>query len=186
MDFLTADEHVRHINKDGNRSVLTMMPARAELFTDVYAMEEEFVYRHNAVVRPQDRVFHMGDVSFKYEGHVEYIPRLNGQHFLIKGNHDRTKQLIKKGHPYAWIKDVHMLKGEQMIWLAHYAHQTWPQAHYGVMHAFGHSHGKLGNVFGRKMDVGVDSHDYAPISVDEFRRRLDTVSYYMEDRDVKF
>ena len=47
------------------------------------------IERWNSVVKPGDKVYHLGDVSIKY-GHDlgRVMTRLNGKKRLIRGNHD--------------------------------------------------------------------------------------------------
>jgi calcineurin-like phosphoesterase family protein len=53
----------------------------------VEAMDEAMVERWNSVVRPQDTVYHLGDVVINRKA-LPTLGRLNGQKTLIKGNHD--------------------------------------------------------------------------------------------------
>ena len=50
--------------------------------------------------------------------------------------------------------------------LCHFAMRVWPRSHHGMLHCYGHSHGKLPG-WGRSMDVGVDTHDFYPYNIDE-------------------
>ncbi|MCX7865485.1 MAG: hypothetical protein N2423_10725, partial [Novosphingobium sp.] len=50
-------------------------------------MDEELVRRWNAVVRDQDLVYHLGDVSMGRQG-LHVLSRLRGRKILIRGNHD--------------------------------------------------------------------------------------------------
>lgn len=45
------------------------------------------VERWNAVVKPDDHVYHLGDVVIAKRG-LEFVRRLNGRKRLIRGNHD--------------------------------------------------------------------------------------------------
>lgn len=180
MRFYVADEHIDH------PKVLEHMPERGELFTDLHQMRAEFIQRHNAVVKPQDEVYHLGDVAFNYASHAPYIQELNGNHFLIKGNHERSrdiKKLLRDGKPYAWIKDIYLVKKPQLIWLSHYPHLSWPQSHYGCIHLHGHSHGNLRWRFGKMLDVGLDGHDYYPWSEEEILDYMADVKFIPTDHD---
>jgi calcineurin-like phosphoesterase family protein len=182
MRFFTADEHVDH------PKVLLHQLNRALSFKSLEEMQDEFVYRHNNVVRPQDEVYHLGDVAFKWQSHSEYISRLNGNHFLIKGNHERSrdvKKLLRQGGPYAWIKDVYMIKKPQLFWLSHYPHVSWPQNHYGCIHLHGHSHGNLSLKWqlGKIFDVGVDCNHFAPVSEEELIVKAAKIVFVATDHD---
>ena len=58
--------------------------------------------------------------------------------------------------------------------LAHYAQRTWHGAFRGSWHLFGHSHGNLGPYL-KSIDVGVDVHNFLPVSFSERKQRMDRV-----------
>lgn len=63
-------------------------------FESVDAMNETIIENWNQVIRPQDKVWHLGDVALQVvePKHLNSIMRrLNGQKRLILGNHDKPK-----------------------------------------------------------------------------------------------
>jgi calcineurin-like phosphoesterase family protein len=54
----------------------------------------------------------------------------------------------------------------RLIVMSHYAMETWHDMRKGTIHLHGHSHGKL-KTKTRRLDVGVDTHDFRPWSLDE-------------------
>ena len=50
-------------------------------------MDEEMVKRWNETVRPNDKVYHLGDVVINRKA-LKTLARLNGDKVLIRGNHD--------------------------------------------------------------------------------------------------
>ena len=61
------------------------------LRSPVFSQEEEeaLIAKWNSVVKPADLVFYVGDFCDSGEADLrEYLKRLNGKIFLIKGNHD--------------------------------------------------------------------------------------------------
>lgn len=50
-------------------------------------MDEALIERHNALVKPGDKVYHLGDAVINRKA-LPLIGRLNGDKILIKGNHD--------------------------------------------------------------------------------------------------
>jgi calcineurin-like phosphoesterase family protein len=50
-------------------------------------MDEEMVKRWNERVRPNDKVYHLGDVVINRKA-LSTLSRLNGDKVLIRGNHD--------------------------------------------------------------------------------------------------
>lgn len=82
--FFISDTHFGHAN------ILTFKrndggPLRA--FSCVEEMDEHMVEQWNSVVRPQDKVYHLGDVVLN-KNHMYILARLNGHKRLVRGNHD--------------------------------------------------------------------------------------------------
>jgi calcineurin-like phosphoesterase family protein len=146
-------------------------------YASVEEMNEDLIARHNARVKPDDIVHFLGDVSTKHP--QQFLARLNGKKRLFIGNHDDTR--FSAMQCYESVHEATMLKiNGQEIWCSHYAHVTWPKAHKGAWHLFGHSHGNLfsEHIRGKMMDVGVDCHNYAPISFEEIQVIMDRRPVY--------
>lgn len=63
-------------------------------FSSVDEMNEAIVERHNSIVKPDDIVYCLGDcIMGNAENGIKYLKALNGQIFLIKGNHDTPKKI---------------------------------------------------------------------------------------------
>lgn len=176
MIYFTSDTHFNHSN---------LIEKQPRPFGDGAEMTETLIANWNDRVRPQDSVYHLGDFALswgsKHKQCIEDIyTRLNGQKFLIKGNHDR-KEVIDL--PWQFVRDYYEIKVDlggvhkQRIVLSHYAFKVWNQSHRGAWMLHGHSHGNLEHgPYGKIADVGVDCWDYAPVSLEE-------VSAYMQSRD---
>lgn len=167
--FFTSDHHFGHNNiiKYSNRP-----------FETVEEMDEELIKRWNSKIAPNDIVYHLGDVAMSKnpEAVGEILNRLNGKIHLIKGNHE-SSALRFKGR-FTWIKDYHELKvvdedapnGSRKIILLHYAMKVWRSSFRGTWHLYGHSHGSLpDDPNSLSFDVGVDCHDYYPLSYEEVK-----------------
>ena len=76
--FFIADLHLGHKNIIGYN--------RPE-FNNLEEMHEAIVDRWNAVVRPKDVVYVLGDVAFGKQN-IHYMAQLNGRKHLVLGNHD--------------------------------------------------------------------------------------------------
>lgn len=171
--WFTADTHF------GHAGILRHCPDRP--WSNVHEMDEGLIERWNARVRPGDRVYHLGDVSFhnaRYTAEA-ILPRLNGELHLVVGNHDKV--LIKRPEAMAWfrsVKDVRSLKvGNQRLVLCHFPMHEWDLAHHGSWHLHGHSHGNLGYDPQPRMDVGIDAvAGWAPVP-------FETVATYMRSRE---
>lgn len=55
--------------------------------------DELMVANWNAAVSDGEDVLHLGDLIFRSSQSVSYIRHLNGRKFLIKGNHDKQKDV---------------------------------------------------------------------------------------------
>jgi calcineurin-like phosphoesterase family protein len=83
--FLTSDTHFGHTGVcrfTRNDGVTKLRP-----WTDPDEMDEEMVKRWNETVRPNDKVYHLGDVVINRKS-LKIMSRLNGDKVLIRGNHD--------------------------------------------------------------------------------------------------
>ena len=85
--FVISDTHFGHNNiiKYANRP-----------WTNTWEMDEEMVMLWNYTVRPEDKVYHLGDVTLGKKN-LSIINSLNGHKTLIAGNHDiyNTKEYLK-------------------------------------------------------------------------------------------
>ncbi len=172
--FFTSDHHFGHkgVIKHSKRP-----------FQSVEEMNETMIQKWNEKVRKNDLVYHLGDIALMSPRKLEDIlERLNGKIHLIKGNHDKlTQNCLER---FEWIRDYHELKlpnprsaNNQLIILMHYPLMTWKGKYSGAYHFYGHSHGKL-NSYNRKLalDVGVDCHDFYPLSYEEIQEKLNIIT----------
>lgn len=151
--FFTADTHFNHTN---------IIRYCDRPFDNVHEMNECIIKEWNAVVKPKDIVYHLGDFGFGQDTE-QIFGRLNGTKRLIIGNHD-NKQVFRLG--WDWVKDVHQLRYyDYRVWLSHYAHRTWPGSFHGSWHLFGHTHGTI-RPYGKSLDVGVDVWDFMLLDFD--------------------
>ena len=164
--WFTADNHFNHEN---------IVELSSRPFSDLEEMTETMVERWNDRVKPGDLVYHLGDFAISWgKKHAVVIDslltRLNGNKFLVYGNHDRAE--VKRNRHWAKVVGYHEIKvdlgsgGRQRIVLCHYAMRVWNQMHRGAWMLHGHSHGNLKDSGGKTMDVGVDCHDYSPVGLE--------------------
>lgn len=157
--FYTADFHFGHTN------ILTSCAATRP-FSSAEEMDAAIVDNVNARCKPTDLLYILGD--FALSNNVEYVRYLfhaiAPRKILILGNHDvdnkgEIKQVIRD---LPWDRPptdaLETKDGGKRLWLAHYAHRTWPAMHYGSYHFYGHSHGNMPGL-GRSRDVGIDVPD---------------------------
>jgi len=86
--FVISDTHFGHTNSWEKFKLPNGDPLRP--FTSTEEMDETMVERWNAVVRPQDTVYHLGDVVINRKS-LHHVKRLNGKKRLVRGNHDIFK-----------------------------------------------------------------------------------------------
>lgn len=152
--FLTSDPHFGHHNilKYCNRP-----------FKDVIEMDNVLIDNWNSVVSKYDQIYILGDFTFSRNPET-YFNKLNGEKFLIKGNHDSRETYNLK---WGFVKDTYMLKYKDITaWLSHYPHRSWPKSFHGAFHFYGHCHNNL-PAFGKSCDVGVDAWNYTPVEIEK-------------------
>ena len=167
--FFTSDLHFGHKN---------ILKYCARPFDDVEAMDAYLIKQWNSVVERGDRVYVLGDISLSYlpDRAASILKSLNGQKFLIAGNHDKRPRTSSDFQEcFVWIKDYATLKvDKQKIVMSHYPMLTWDGKQYGSWMLHGHCHGSLDeDLNALRMDVGVDSHGGTPISFERLQAHFE-------------
>lgn len=87
--FYTSDQHY------GHRNILNYSKRS---FRDLAHMHQELIRRHNEVVTKDDTVIHLGDFALRLTEIEEkaILDQLNGTHFMIPGNHDRSRASLER------------------------------------------------------------------------------------------
>lgn len=153
--WFTSDLHLGHAN---------IIKYCKRPFTTVDEMNSKLIQNWNALVKPQDSVYVIGDFAFSRTP-APLFDALNGGKHLIKGNHDSQETLRLN---WNFVKDVYELRYKDInVWLSHYPHRTWPRSHHGAIHCYGHMHSHNETAWGKSLDVGVDAWNYSPISIDQ-------------------
>jgi calcineurin-like phosphoesterase family protein len=166
--YFTSDTHFSHRNiiKYTNRP-----------FANADEMNEEIIRNWNRIVTKQDIIYHLGDVAFEKDRDklVWMLSRLNGEKHLIWGNHDKLLKTIRWQDHFQSAQPMRVIhvppeatgtgRGQRIV-LCHYAMRVWDQSHHGTWQLYGHSHGSLpDDVNMLSCDVGVDSWNFAPVSM---------------------
>lgn len=163
--WLTSDTHFLHKN----------IVLFRKGFQSIEEHDETLIENWNSRIKKRDRVYHHGDIALsKQDAVAKLLRRLNGQIYLIKGNHDGPAQQPMCRERFVWIRSLDTLKvGDFKIVMCHYALRTWNCQHYGAVHTFGHSHGTLPDDESlASMDVGVDTNDFKPYAYEEVHQIL--------------
>ncbi len=162
MIYFTSDLHLGHENviKFENRP-----------FSNVTEMNCAIIANYNALVRPEDTVYILGDLAYRIELNEanKLISKLNGRKYLITGNHDKNydESLFEEITVYKEIK----YDGNNFI-LMHYPFMEWNKMYHGSYHLHGHIH-STGSDYNldnknkgiRRYDVGVDANNFYPIAI---------------------
>ncbi|MCS4092608.1 hypothetical protein [Rhizobium sp. BK176] len=175
--FYSADLHL------GHHGILKHCPVTRP-FDSVEEMDAAIVRRINDRVSASDILYIVGD--FAISSDPEYVRHLfhqiRSRKVLIVGNHDldrkgRVRKILVDlpwDQPPTAALETH--DDSCRIYLHHYGCRTWPAAHHGSYHLFGHSHGNLPPL-GRSRDVGIDCPDmhFAPATFRELKESLVSV-----------
>jgi calcineurin-like phosphoesterase family protein len=104
--FLVSDTHFGHA---GVCKFLREDGTKLRPWDDPNEMDEEMIKRWNETVRPNDKVYHLGDVVINRKA-LSVLDRLNGDKVLIKGNHDIFK-LEDYTKYFRDIRSYHVMNG---------------------------------------------------------------------------
>jgi calcineurin-like phosphoesterase family protein len=147
-------------------------------------MDEEMIRRWNDCVRPNDKVYHLGDVVINRKA-LKTLARLNGDKVLIRGNHDIFRDDEYRQY-FRELRAYHVMNG--MI-LSHIPVHAESLGRFGV-NIHGHLHAnrvkrargvdaKTGEVlYSDENDVRyhcvcVEQTDFAPILLEEVIARIE-------------
>ncbi len=114
----------------------------------------------NKWVGKKDTLYLLGDVSFAKRPIAEkFIDRLNGNKFLILGNHDKNIYNSTRFSQITQIKDFSFSQFGLNIHIVccHYPMVSWNRKPHGSFHLFGHVHGRYSNPSELMLDVGIDN-----------------------------
>lgn len=179
--FLVSDTHFGHAGvcrfteADG---VTKIRP-----WTDPAEMDEAMIQRWNDVVRPTDKVYHLGDVVINRKA-LPTLARLNGDKVLIRGNHDIFRDDEYRQY-FRELRAYHVLNG--MI-LSHIPVHEASLGRFGT-NIHGHLHtGRVKKARGVDARTGtvlysdendvryhcvcVEQTDFAPILLEDVYKRI--------------
>jgi calcineurin-like phosphoesterase family protein len=166
--FVTSDTHFGHsnickfLNADGTK---------VRPWDTSEEMDEVLVANWNNIVGPNDKVYHLGDVTINRR-HLHILYRLNGDKVLIKGNHDIFKLTDYAPH-FRDIRACHVLYNLIMTHIP--IHEQELKRFKLNLH--GNLHGNLvrdkwGNPDPRYKNVCVEHTNYTPIPFDDLIKNL--------------
>lgn len=184
MIWFTSDNHFFH------KSVIRMCNRP---FDHLHHMHESMIFEWNKRVKPQEKVYVLGDFAFcGWTLMKTILSRLNGHKILVLGNHDlAAHKMLAAGfqevHENHWIE----IGNKQKVYLSHYpfhpmtayakqddgsvaVHYPYEKIDKRYMHKrmvddgeswllHGHVHCAW-RKNGRQINVGVDVWDFKPVS----------------------
>ena len=125
-----------------------------------HSMHEEWLVDIiNSKVKKKDTLYLIGDISFARKPDAErFVDRLNGNKFLLLGNHDKSLEKSTRFVQITQIKDFSYSRFNLNIHivLCHYPMASWNRRVHDSWHLHGHVHGRFENS-GLSFDVGVDN-----------------------------
>lgn len=179
MIYYTSDYHFNHFN---------VIRYSQRPFSSVEEMNKALIDNHNAIVKPEDTVYCLGDFSMSNKVVPEILKQLNGNHILIPGNHDKchpcnknSDKMIKEYLSYGF-KEIHIqmeqdIPGIGLVKLNHlpyndpgyddnrYSHlKPTPTGEKYLFHGHVHTSWKRRD---NMINLGVDVWDYKPVSLNQ-------------------
>ena len=184
--FVTSDHHFDHSN---------IIRYCKRPFNSAALMNQEMVHRWNAVVGEEDIVYHLGDFTMSYiTTAMHWFGELKGLIYILRnwqhhdrrwlratgmdafGNDGHLRPVTMSGLPIQILPPTWNLergRNELPIILSHFPIEDWDRKHHGSIHLHGHSHGRAKVIKGR-MDVGVDSQDFRPQTIEDILAKIAT------------
>lgn len=163
--FFTGDEHFF------NKNIIYYCKRP---FSGPGEMTSQLITRHNKLVKPTDRVWHLGDLTFadeRFKRKIQWIvEQLNGRHDLILGNHDYLSpfEYIDVGFTSVHTSMELTIDGIDIVLHHDPAAATIDKSKVWLV---GHVH-DLFKKIGHVINVGVDVWDWHPVSWEEIRELI--------------
>lgn len=176
--WFTSDTHFGH-------SAMAATGKGWRPFATVQEHDEFLIERWNSVVRPNDEVWHLGDVGLgPTELILSTVARLHGTKHLVAGNHDACWPGNRDAHRVQrrWLTVFESVAAfarrrtgrGQYVLLSHFPYRGDHSAEdryaeyrlqdTGMWLLHGHVHGEWARR-GRQINVGVDVRDWQPIEL---------------------
>ena len=175
--WVISDTHFSHENIWKTFKLSDGSPARP--FTSNEEMDETMVERHNALVKPQDHVYHLGDFTMWRQDTGGWMARLrsrlNGHKRIVLGNHDA----LPSGWYFQNFEKVFASRVIDNILFTHIPVHVQSLGRFkGCVH--GHLHHNLvmtptiesHTPDPRYLNVSVERTNYAPVAFEELKQRL--------------
>jgi calcineurin-like phosphoesterase family protein len=155
--WFISDTHFTHKN------IITFLDdngVRFRPFSSAEEMDELMVENWNKTVKPQDKIYHLGDVTMR-DKYLPIMNRLNGTKVLIPGNHDIF-------HIDLYRKYFNRIYGYKVIEKVIFSHIPVHKYSSGRFRANVHGHTHNNNVSDTRYPIGlVDDPFYINVCVEK-------------------
>lgn len=139
-------------------------------FNSILEMDNAIIDNWNNTVTNNDVVFVTGD--FGAEGkEIEYLNKLNGIIYLVKGNHDEQDNQYYRECGFADVTDTPFIL-ERFYFISHEPCYVSERMPYCNIHAHVHSNPIYKDVSTRSFCTSACRIGYKPVSFDEIKRRI--------------
>lgn len=191
MEYITGDTHFSH----------RLMLKYRKQYQTTDEMNEDMINNWNKKVKPEDVVYHLGDIQMRMPRNdiLSILKRLNGKLVIIKGNHDDNgliNYLEKNNYEYSGgmkfeFHSVGIIinRNKKEYYLSHYPMDLgYLRRDRANLH--GHIHQNVQNKESC-LNVGVDSPEIPnvpfgqPILLNKAMNLVDKKSKKSQDRDKK-
>jgi len=169
--FVTSDTHFGHAN------ILTFLKndgTKLRPWDAVEEMDAALIKNWNNVVRPHDKIYHLGDIAISKKS-LDVLAQLNGDKVLIKGNHD----IYRLGDYAKYFRDIRAYHVMDRLIFSHIPiHSGSKQRFKGNVHGHTHSNFVLdeaGNKDPWYLPVSVEQTNYTPIALENIRSYYESV-----------
>lgn len=141
-------------------------------FSGVEEMDGEIIRKWNETVSEKDRVFVAGDFSaYDFEKSREICQRLNGEKFLVMGNHDTETEQYYYNCGFSGVSRYPIIYENFWI-ISHeplYINRNMPYAN-----IFGHVHANpiYSDFSEQSFCVSVERINYTPVEFSEIKMRI--------------
>ena len=169
MIYFISDTHFNHKNiiKYCNRP-----------FDSVEQMNEIIIRNWNQTVSQNDVVFHLGDFALgKKDDALNIIKNLNGEKYLLRGNHDKIKSYLYESYGFHLLKNPPIKLDYYKLILSHIPIED-SKIPDGYINLHGHIHDKnLYDCFDKyarskyslekHINLSCDVTNFKPVSLDQ-------------------
>lgn len=127
-------------------------------------MDEALIKNWNSVVKPQDKIYHLGDVAIPRKG-LDCLARCNGDKVLVRGNHD----IFKLNDYTKYFRDVRGYVTIENYLCSHIPIHPESKARFKKnIHGHLHSNNLADDFY---INVSVEQINFTPISFEELKNK---------------